>query len=42
MLPTKQFGLSGMTAWQRLEQWTRAGVFEQLQRLLLNELGQRG
>ncbi|WP_425442875.1 IS5 family transposase [Stigmatella aurantiaca] len=42
MLPTKQFGLSGMTAWRRLEQWTRAGVFEQLQRLLLNELGQRG
>jgi transposase len=42
MLPTKQFGLSGMTAWRRLEQWTRAGVFEQLQRELLNELGQRG
>lgn len=41
MLPTKQFGLSGMTAWRRLEQWTRAGVFEQLQRQLLNELGQR-
>jgi transposase len=31
-----------MTAWRRLEQWTRAGVFEQLQRVLLNELGQRG
>ncbi|MFP2934751.1 IS5 family transposase [Pyxidicoccus sp. 3LG] len=42
MLPAKQFGLSGMTAWRRLEQWTRAGVFEQLQRVLLNELGQRG
>jgi transposase len=42
MLPSKQFGLSGMTAWRRLEQWTRAGVFEQLQRVLLNELGQRG
>jgi transposase len=42
MLPTKQFGLSGMTAWRRLEQWTRAGVFEQLQRSLLNELGQKG
>jgi transposase len=42
MLPTKQFGLSGMTAWRRLEQWARAGVFEQLQRVLLNELGQRG
>ncbi|ADO73756.1 Transposase [Stigmatella aurantiaca DW4/3-1] len=42
MLPTKQFGLSGMTTWRRLEQWTRAGVFEQLRRLLLNEMGQRG
>jgi transposase len=42
MLPAKQFGLSGMTAWRRLEQWTRAGVFEQLQRVLLNELGQHG
>ena len=42
MLPTKQFGLSGMTAWRRLEQWTRAGVFEHLQRVLLDELGQRG
>jgi hypothetical protein len=34
-----QFGLSGMTAWRRLGQWTRAGVFEQLQRLVLEELG---
>jgi transposase len=42
MLPAKQFGLSGMTAWRRLEQWTRAGVFENLQRALLNELGQQG
>jgi transposase len=42
MLPTKQFGLSGMTAWRRLEQWTRTGVFEQLQRVLLDELGQKG
>ncbi|MBZ4334088.1 transposase [Corallococcus sp. AS-1-12] len=28
MLPRKQFGLSGMTAWRRLEEWTRAGVWE--------------
>lgn len=42
MLPTKQFGLSGMTAWRRAEEWIRAGVFEHLQRELLNELGQRG
>jgi transposase len=42
MLPAKQFGLSGMTAWRRLEQWTRAGVFDKLQRALLNELGEQG
>jgi transposase len=42
MLPAKQFGLSGVTAWRRLEEWTRARVFDRLQRKLLNELGQRG
>ncbi|RKG84404.1 IS5 family transposase [Corallococcus sp. CA049B] len=42
MLPRKQFGLSGMTAWRRLEEWTRAGVWEQLQARLLDELGMRG
>ncbi|NPD21839.1 IS5 family transposase [Corallococcus exiguus] len=42
MLPRKQFGLSGMTAWRRLEEWTRAGVWEELQARLLDELGLRG
>ncbi|QSQ24224.1 IS5 family transposase [Pyxidicoccus parkwayensis] len=42
MLPQKQFGVSGMTAWRRMELWTRTGVFERLQRALLNELGQQG
>ncbi len=42
MLPRKQFGLSGMTAWRRLEEWTRAGVWEQLQARLLDELGLQG
>ncbi|NNB96261.1 IS5 family transposase [Corallococcus exiguus] len=42
MLPRKQFGLSGMTAWRRLEEWTRAGVWEKLQERLLDELGLRG
>lgn len=42
MLPRKQFGLSGMTAWRRLEEWTRAGVWEKLQARLLDELGLRG
>jgi transposase len=31
-----------MTAWRRLEQWTRAGVFDKLQRALLDALGQQG
>ena len=31
-----------MTAWRRLEEWTRAGVWEELQRRLLDELGLRG
>lgn len=35
MLPRKQFGLSGMTAWRRLEEWTEAGVWEKLQHHLL-------
>nr|WP_233582894.1 transposase [Corallococcus sp. CA053C] len=42
MLPRKQFGLSGMTAWRRLEEWTRAGVRGKLQERLLDELGLRG
>ncbi len=42
MLPRKQFGLSGMTAWRRSEEWTRVGVREQLQARLLDELGLRG
>ncbi|WP_371878243.1 IS5 family transposase [Myxococcus landrumensis] len=42
MLPRKQFGLCGMTAWRHLEEWTRAGVWEELQARLLDELGLRG
>ncbi|WP_407667376.1 transposase, partial [Myxococcus dinghuensis] len=42
ILPRKQFGLAGMTAWRRLEEWTRAGVWEKLQERLLDELGLRG
>lgn len=29
---------SGQTCWQRLERWQKAGVFDQLHRLLLSEL----
>ena len=42
MLPRRQFGLSGMTAWRRIEEWTRAGVWGKLQERLLDELGLRG
>jgi len=28
MPPRKQLGLSGMTVWRRLEEWTRAGVWK--------------
>ncbi|WP_420811535.1 transposase [Myxococcus stipitatus] len=31
MLPLKQFGLWGMRAWRRLEEWTRAGMWEERQ-----------
>jgi hypothetical protein len=30
ILPAKQFGLAGIAAWRRLEQWTHTRVFEQL------------
>jgi transposase len=33
---------SGMTCWRRLEQWNRAGVWQQLHKLLLAELQAAG
>jgi transposase len=33
---------SATTCWRRLDKWARAGVFEQLQALLLDELGEAG
>jgi transposase len=41
-LPAEVFGVSGVTCWRRLEQWTRAGVFQRLQEQLLDELGAKG
>jgi transposase len=41
-LPAEVFGVSGITCWRRLDEWTRAGVFERLQQQLLDELGIRG
>lgn len=33
-------GGSATTCWRRLDEWARAGVFEQLQAVLLDELGE--
>nr|WP_225887793.1 IS5 family transposase [Myxococcus xanthus] len=41
-LPAEVFGVSGVTCWRRLEQWTRIGVFRRLQEQLLDELGMKG
>jgi transposase len=37
-LPTSLVGCSGVTCWRRLRDWTKAGVWPQLHRLLLAEL----
>jgi hypothetical protein len=43
LLPAKELGCgSATTCWRRLDEWTRAGVFEQLQAVLLDELGAVG
>jgi transposase len=34
----QEMGCSGMTLWNRLEQWRRAGVLEKLHRVLLERL----
>jgi len=34
----QEMGCSGMTLWNRLDQWRRAGVLEKLHRVLLNRL----
>jgi transposase len=43
LLPAKELGCgSATTCWRRLDEWARAGVFEQLQALVLDELGEAG
>lgn len=42
LLPTKLFGVSGSTAWRRLRDWTRAGIWPQLHQRMLNHLGRLG
>jgi transposase len=43
LLPAKELGCgSATTCWRRLDQWARANVFDQLQAVLLDELGAAG
>ena len=42
LLPTEVFGVSGVTCWRRLRDWTRAGVWPELHRRVLNQLGKLG
>jgi transposase len=43
LLPARELGCgSASTCWRRLDEWARAGVFEQLQGVLLDELGAAG
>ena len=41
MLPQEMGCGSGMTCWRRLRDWQQAGVWETLQRVLLDRLGRR-
>ncbi len=41
MLPQEMGCGSGMTCWRRLRDWQQAGVWESLQRVLLDRLGRR-
>ena len=40
MLPKEMGCGSGSTCWRRLRDWQEAGVWEELQRVLLNRLGE--
>jgi transposase len=37
-VPTALFGVSGATCWRRLDEWNKAGVWQQLHEQLLGEL----
>ena len=41
MLPQEMGCGSGMTCWRRLRDWQQAGVWDRLQRVLLDRLGRR-
>lgn len=38
-VPTDAFGVSGSSCWRRFSEWTRAGVWPEVHRRLLNRLG---
>ena len=43
LLPTRQLGCgSPVTCWRRLRDWQRAGVWQQLHHVLLDQLGRAG
>src|SRR6266700_7607224 len=43
LLPAKELGCgSATTCWRRLDEWASIGVFETLQAVLLDELGEAG
>ncbi len=43
LLPVGEFGCGSVTTcWRRFAEWARAGVFDRLQELLLDELGTAG
>jgi transposase len=43
LLPANELGCgSATTAWRRLEEWQRAGVFDRLSLVLLDQLGEAG
>ena len=43
LLPTRQLGCgSPVTCWRRLRDWQRAGVWQQLHQVLLDQLGRDG
>jgi transposase len=43
LLPAGELGCgSATTAWRRLEEWQRAGVFDRLSLVLLDQLGEAG
>jgi transposase len=42
MVPASEIGCSGKTAWRRMDEWDRAGVWDKLHDALLAELNSQG